>query len=257
MRLRLAPNATYLYKAPEPGILQPLAVTDGVVFPYTPRINTVYRAEYSDYKLTHSNYRGFFYQSSYVDDIQITATFTAQDTYEAEYLLAVIHFFRSATKMFYGANDPLAGSPPPIVYLQGFGEYQLNLHSCVIAQFNYNLPNDVDYIRARSKNISSNTALQYLNRRQRQDLPTDPFSSAWSRIQNVLGAQGVKKGAVPSVPAPPTLGVGDNLNNNPTYVPTKIDITLILHPVQSRQQVSQQFNMQSFANGQSLRGGFW
>jgi hypothetical protein len=257
VRLRLAPNATYLYKAPNPGILQPLAVTDGVVFPYTPRITTAYRAEYSDYKLTHSNYRGFFYQSSYVDDIQLEATFTAQDTYEAEYLLAVIHFFRSATKMFYGANDPQAGSPPPIVYLQGLGEYQFNLQSCVVAQFNYNLPNDVDYIRARSKNISTNTSLQYLNRRDRQNLPTDPFSSAWSRIKNVLGAQGVQKGAVPTPPAPPTLGVGDSLNNNPTYVPTKLDMTLVLHPVQSRQQVSQQFNMQGFANGNLLRGGFW
>lgn len=256
-RLRLAPNATYLYKAPEPGILQPLAITDGVVFPYTPRINTVYRAEYSDYKLTHSNYRGFFYQSSYVDDIQLEATFTAQDTYEAEYLLAVIHFLRSATKMFYGANDPLAGSPPPIVYLQGLGEYQFNLQSCVIAQFNYNLPNDVDYIRARSKNINSNESLEFLNRRQRQDLPTNPFSSAWSRIKNVLEPQGVNKGGLPKIPSPPSLGVGDGLNNNPTYVPTKIDMTLILHPVQSRRQVSSEFNMQGFANGNLLRGGFW
>jgi hypothetical protein len=257
VRLRLAPNATYLYKAPSPGILQPLAITDGVVFPYTPRITTAYRAEYSDYKLTHSNYRGFFYQNSYVEDLQIEATFTAQDTSEAEYLLAVIHFFRSATKMFYGANDPLAGSPPPLVYLQGLGEYQFNLHPCVVSQFNYNLPNDVDYIRARSKNISSNTALQYLNRRQRQDLPTNPFSSAWSRIENVLKPQGVSKGAVPERPAPPTLGVGDNLDNNPTYVPTKIDVTVILHPIQSRQQVSREFNMQNFANGNLLRGGFW
>jgi len=257
VRLRLAPNATYLYKSDAPGILQPLAVTDGVVFPYTPRITTAYRANYSDYKLTHSNVRGFFYQSSNVEDLNIEATFTAQDTYEAEYLLAVIHFFRSVTKMFYGANDPLAGAPPPLVYLQGFGEYQYNLHPCVVAQFNYNLPNDVDYIRARSKNISTNTASQYLNRRQRQDLPTNPFSSAWSRINNVLKPQGVQKGAVPTPPAPPSLGVGDSLNNNPTYVPTRIDVSLILHPIQSRQQVSREFNMQNFANGNLLRGGFW
>jgi hypothetical protein len=257
LRLRLAPNAEYLYKAAEPGILQPLAVTDGVVFPYTPRITTAYRAEYSDYKLTHSNFRGFFYQMSYVDDIQIEATFTAQDTYEAEYLLAVIHFFRSATKMFYGAKDPFAGSPPPVLYLQGFGEYQFNLQPCLVGQFNYNLPNDVDYIRARSKNISTNNSLQYLNRRQRQDLPTNPFSSALSRIKNVLGAQGIQKGAVPTPPAPPTLGVGDGLNNNPTYVPTRIDVTLVLHPIQSRKQVSSEFNMQGFANGNLLKGGFW
>jgi hypothetical protein len=80
VRLRLAPNAQYLYKSDQPGILQPLAVTDGVVFPYTPQITTAYKATYSPYDLTHSNYRGFFYQSSQVDDIQLNATFTAQDT---------------------------------------------------------------------------------------------------------------------------------------------------------------------------------
>ncbi|NBS85341.1 MAG: hypothetical protein EBS58_01370, partial [Micrococcales bacterium] len=35
VRLRLAPQSNYLYNAPAPGILQPLKVTDGVIFPYT------------------------------------------------------------------------------------------------------------------------------------------------------------------------------------------------------------------------------
>lgn len=244
VRLRLAPNATYLYKSNEPGILQPLAVTDGVVFPYTPQITTAYRANYTSYDLTHSNYRGYFYQNSYTDDIQLQATFTAQDTSEAEYLLAVIHFFRSVTKMFYG-QDPERGAPPPLVYLQGLGEYQFNLHPCVVAQFNYNLPSDVDYIRARSPNINGTNLLQ---RRDRQSLPTNPFSGALAR----LTAAGLPKGAERQPPSVPTLGT-----NSPTYVPTKIDISLILHPMQSRDQVSQQFSLRRFANGQLLKGGFW
>ena len=248
VKLRLAPGAQYLYRAPQPGILQPLSVTDGVVFPYTPSIQTAYKANYSSYDLTHSNYRGYFYQGSHVEDIQITGKFTAQDSNEANYLLAVIHFFRSITKMFYG-NDPQRGAPPPLVFLQGLGEYQFNLAPCVVAQFNYTLPDNVDYIRAGSPNINGANLLQ---RRNRQDLPTNIFTSALGRIQSVLGAQGIKKGAIPSPPSPPTLGT-----NRPTYVPTAMDISIVLHPIQSRSQVSKQFSLKQYASGDLLKGGFW
>ena len=136
-----------------------------------------------------------------------------------------------------------------MVFLQGLGEYQFNLNPCVVAQFNYKLPADVDYIRAGSPNINGTNLLQ---RRDRQDLPTNPFSSAWTRINNVLKPQGIQKGAISSPPAPPTLGT-----NRPTYVPTKMDISLILHPMQSREQVSKQFSLKQYANGDLLKGGFW
>ena len=61
VKLRLAPLADYLYKATNPGILSPLAGTDGVLFPYTPTINTSYKANYSAVDITHSNYKGYFY----------------------------------------------------------------------------------------------------------------------------------------------------------------------------------------------------
>lgn len=244
VRLSLAPLSTYLYNAPNPGVLQPLRNTNGVIFPYTPQIQTVYKANYSNYDLTHSNYRGFFYQGSVVEDVQLTATFTAQDTAEANYLLAVITFFKSITKMFYG-QDAERGAPPPLVYLSGLGEYQFAAHPCAVAQFNYNLPADVDYIRANSANINGTNLLQ---RRSLQDLPTNPVTAALYRLANA----GAQKGAIPNPPAPPSLSTG-----SPTYVPTKMEISLILHPMQTRQQVSQQFSLKSFANGDLIKGGFW
>lgn len=250
VKLRLAPGADYLYKDPgisSDGILYPLSVTDGVVFPYTPVINTVYGANYSTYDLTHSNYRGHFYQNSYVDDIQIQATFTAQDTNEANYMLAVIHFFRSVTKMFYG-QDAQRGTPPPMVFLQGLGEFQFNLHPCLVKSFSYNLPGDVDYIRARTVQIDGTNLLQ---KRNRQTLPTSSSFASLIRLANA-GVAGLQPGAITSLPAPTTLGT-----NNPTYVPTKIDINLVLLPVQTRSQVSKQFSLKSFANGDLLKGGFW
>ena len=248
VRLSLAAGANYLYNASSPGILEPLARTGGVIFPYMPKIDMAYKANYSNYDLTHSNYRGYFYQNSYTDAVNLTATFTAQDTSEANYLLAVIHFFRSVTKMFYG-QDAQRGAPPPMVYLTGLGEYQFAAHPCVVNSFQYSLPNDVDYIRAGSPNINGTNLI---TRRARQDLPTNPLTGAIKRLENLFSSQGINKGAIASPFAPPTLG-----KNSPTYVPTKIDCTISLLPMQTRAQVSQVFSLKSFANGDLIKGGFW
>jgi hypothetical protein len=247
VKLRLAEGADYLYSDPrinENGVLWPLTVTNGVVFPYTPQISTNYAANYNHYDLTHSNYRGYFYQNSYVDEVTITATFTAQDTFEANYMLAVIHFFRSVTKMFYG-QDANRGQPPPLVFLQGLGEFQFNLHPCLVRSFSYNLPNDVDYIRARTVSVDGTNLL---GRRDRSNLPSGP---SW--LSNLrLGAAGLQPGGVNPPPAPPTLGT-----TLPTYVPTKLDMTITLLPTQTRSQVSKQFSLKQFANGDLVKGGFW
>lgn len=245
VRLRLAPQAKYLYNAPNPGILQPLKISDGVIFPYTPSIQTAYRAQYSDYALTHSNYKGYFYQGSFVDAINLNCTFTAQGTSEANYLLAVITFFKSVTKMFYG-QDAERGAPPPLVYLSGLGEYQFNEHACLVSQFNYSLPADVDYIRAGSNNIPG--GMNLTTQRDRQGVATASNFGSLNRLASAL----LTKGALSNPFAPPSLGL-----NSPTYVPTKMEIQLTLLPVQSRNQVSRQFSVKEFANGNLIKGGFW
>ena len=250
LRISLAKGAGYLYNDPTPGILQPLKPTNGVIFPYTPKIDMGYKANYSPYDLTHSNYRGYFYQNSNINDINITGHFTAQNTAQANYLLAVIHFFRSATKMFYGAKDPNRGSPPPLLFLSGLGQYQFNNHPCLITEFSYNLPDDVDYIRASVVNnvgLNAATVSNVLN-----------SGVAGGQITGYarLAAAFTTPGALPTIP----FGSPNTPNNAagvPTYVPTKMDITIRLLPVQSRQQVSKQFNLPGFANGDLLRGGFW
>jgi hypothetical protein len=244
LKLRLAPGSDYLYNAAEPGILQPLKVTDGVIFPYTPSITTTYTAQYNSYELTHSNYRGYFYQGSHVGELNITATFTAQDSNEAAYLLAVIQFFRSVTKMFYGQQDAFRGSPPPLVFLQGYGDFQFNLNPCVVQTFNYNLPADVDYIRAGAPNIDGTSLLK---RRDRQTTVGGNNPS-----NDRLSAAGLNSGGTRPPLPPVTLG-----RAQPTYVPTKMDVTLVLLPMQTRSQISRQFSMEKFANGSLVQRGFW
>jgi hypothetical protein len=246
VRLRLAPTSDYLYNAPDCGpVLWPLRDSDGVIFPYTPSIDIGYKANYDSYDLIHSNYRGYFYKNSHIDQVQIKGTFTAQDTTEANYLLAVIHFFRSVTKMFYG-QDSQRGSPPPLTYLSGLGDYQFSEHPCVVTQFNYNLPSDVNYIRAQSVVTNGNNLL---NARKRQTVLGNPLSYALQRLSTV----GMTKGGLDQPFAP-----GGSLGaDNSTYVPTKMEISLTLLPMQSRSQVSKQFSLKGFANGNLLKGGFW
>ena len=256
VRLSLAPNSTYLYNAKPPGILAPLAITDGVIFPYTPSIETSYQAKYDSYDLTHSNYRGYFYKSSMVENITIKGTFTAQDTREAQYLLAVIHFFKSVTKMFYG-QDQEAGTPPPLVYLNGFGKYQFNEHPCVVSNFGYSLPNDIDYIRADGFN---NIGLNLENRRSQSSGP-GPGGSLGTVIAIIdrLSNAGLKNGSLTNRPSPSQVNqnVANQTSINSTYVPTKMEISLTLLPMQTRNQVSKQFSLKEFANGNLLEEGFW
>ena len=261
VRLSLAPNATYLYRASNPGILAPLLPTNGVIFPYTPSIDTSYTANYDKTDLTHSIYRGYFYKSSSINDVKIKGTFTAQDTREAEYLLAVIHFFRSVTKMFYG-QDAQAGTPPPLVYLSGLGQYQFNNHPCVVTSFTYNLPTDVDYIRATGFN---NIGLNLSNRRTQSSGPTigGSLGTVVAIIDRLRNA-GLNNGSIGYISDAEQIAQMNMVNAanaqnavSSTYVPTKMEISISLYPIQTRTQVSQQFSLKGFANGDLLKGGFW
>jgi len=253
VRLRLAPNAYYLYKNDSPGIMLPLQETDGVIFPYTPRIDMTYSADYNPTDLSHANYRAYFYRGSKVGEIVMNADFTAQDTQEADYLLATIHFFRSCTKMFYG-QDTDRGAPPPLVFLSGLGDFQFNEHPCVISQFNYNLPSDVDYIRARGRQSTSAGVTQGGNGLMFRRTLTGSATASYSlsSIFSRLTGANLPQGGVNYPPAPPNLGL-----NSPTYVPTKMTLSLTLLPMPTRSQVSQQFSLDAYANGNLLRGGFW
>jgi hypothetical protein len=240
VRLSLAPSAGYLYKAENPGILKYLQATDGVVFPYTPAIQINYAAHYDGTELTHSNYKFFQYKSSSIDQISLSCDFTAQDTEEANYLLAVIHFFRSVTKMFYGQDqNPKPGTPPPLCYLSGLGSFQFDRHPLVITNFSYNLPTDVDYIRAGSPTLEPGVDSAGYNSKESDD------TSVNSRLQS----SGLQTGALEKQPQ-----FTKATNTQPTYVPTKISIALTCYPIVTRNDISNNFSVKEYATGKLLQG---
>lgn len=159
-RARLQPkninNAeTILGRKESSNILFPLYSTNGVLFPYTPSIVTGHTAEYDNLAFTHTNYGYNAYIRSYPKPLSISADFTAQSTNEALYMLAVIHFFRSVTKSYFGVNPyNRAGTPPPVLLFNYLGEYQYSNVPVLVKSFDFTLPSDVDYVPVNTSGIS-------------------------------------------------------------------------------------------------------
>lgn len=146
VRLSLSPNSgQILYKSFNNKILEPLNDTDGILFPYTPTISVSHTAQYTGMHPTHSNYVQHSYNASSVDAISIDGYFTANNSDEARYVFAVLHFLRSAYKMFFG-NDSLRGTPPPVLRLSGYGPFNYNSVPVVLTNFTEIMSADRDYI---------------------------------------------------------------------------------------------------------------
>lgn len=248
VRLALGPSSRYLYNAPDPGILAPLSKeggTNGVIFPYTPGIQVSYAANYSPVDLTHSNYKVFQYTNSSVDSVTITADFTAQDVKEANYLLAVIHFFKSVTKMFYGQDaSPKAGTPPPLCYIYGMGTYQFSGQPLAVAGFTYNLPSEVDYIKTTTETVAGVATAN--------DLGYCPADISDYRLGSDISAGG-------NLPPPKFRSLANTIV---TYIPTKIQLVISCVPIMSRNQVSNNFSLEQYSSGKLSdgargKGGFW
>jgi len=168
VRVSLAPGSTYFYNDPNNILLSPLVKETGggtsavqgqvgnlfgssgskrvgVVFPYTPQVAVTHNATYTPQEIVHNNYKQYNYTSSEVAAITISADFSVQNVNDGQYLLAAIYFFRACTKMFFG-QDPNAGNPPPIVFLNGYGQYYLPNVPCVVTSFSHTMPAEVDYM---------------------------------------------------------------------------------------------------------------
>ena len=153
VRVSLGRNTNFFYNDPaynkDPSILYPLFNNNegvrGVIFPFVPNISFSHTARYNNTKLTHSNYDAVFYEGSEVSSINIDGEFSVQTQNEAKYLLAAVYFFRACTKMWFG-RGMRAGNPPPIVFLDGYGDHYFPHVPCVVTNFSHSIPQDVDFI---------------------------------------------------------------------------------------------------------------
>lgn len=159
----------------------PLRPGQGVTFPFTPQLTVTHTARYGSQPLTHSNYAAYFYEGSEVAAITISGDFTVQNAAEGQYLLASLYFFRTVSKMFFG-QDQLAGCPPPMVFLDGYGSHYLPHVPCVLTSLTHTMPNDVDYVE-----FPVTTSLQqYVNKTYGQSLVDTSRLPTTSSIQITL-----------------------------------------------------------------------
>ena len=240
VRISLNPNSKILYWDPNavppvPGLIAPLKNTDGFIFPYVPSVTVSHTANYSQVPLTHSNYAQYFYESSQVTAISISGDFTVQNTEEAKYFLAGIYYFRALTKMFYGFSGDYQGSPPPIVYLDGYGQHYLPHVPCVITNFSHTMPADVDYIEVSTPQSAET-------------------KSSSSRTPGGVGTMGsIKLPAVSGTNAKGNEIVTQQVFSAFNRVPTASTFSLTLQPVISRTQAVN-FDYAAYARGSMIAG---
>lgn len=235
VRLSVAPSLanSIFYGYSGNTIMRPLNSTKGVVFPYTPTINTSHTAKYGSQPLTHSNYSSYFYEYSEVGQIRITGDFTCQNIAEGQYLFATIMFLRACTKMFFGGSLN-AGSPPPLMFLDGYGPYFPHV-PCVLTQFDHNLPKEVDYIPVPIGVSYASTVSDSAN--------SIDFSDLIGSLSDAA--------------------IGSTSYGALVNLPTHSEITVTLQPVYSRRNVADNFTLEKYAqgalieNGTSPYGGFY
>jgi hypothetical protein len=247
-------------------ILQPLIQANGLVFPYTPQIQINSSANYNEQSMTHQNYQFISYQSSRIEQIQIIAPFNVEDGAQALYWLAAVHLLRSATKMFTGEGD-FQGNPPPILKLNGYGDYVFKNVPVVVKSFNVDLPQDSNYINtsvtaAASQLANGGGVLSSIAGLASTSSQLAGLSGALgaNKVSNALGAVGKIGGAVAGIGS--LLGAGKTLLNGGTFgtagnswVPTKSTMNITLQPIYSRES-ARQFSLQKFVNGEYVNGGY-
>jgi hypothetical protein len=123
-----------------------LQQTGGVVWPYLPSITVSTKAEYNTIPITHANYSQYSYKNSVVDDITISGEFSCETATDGAYWIAATTFFKTATKMFFGQGN-LAGNPPIICNLTGYGSHVFDKVPVIIKSFSVDFKDDVNYIK--------------------------------------------------------------------------------------------------------------
>ena len=241
VRLSIA-NWTSFRSSP---VLKPLIDAGGLIFPYTPTINISSNSTYTGITTTHTNYTHQAFARSDPGSIKINAPMYVEDAGQALYWIAAVHYLRSLTKMFSG-NDMKAGNPPPIVQLNGYGNYVFKNVPVVITNFTCSLSNDCDYIGVE---VVGSMAGQLEGLTDSISGVSNALGSSFSvlsPVTNVVSGLSNTAGQIAGVMG--AFGVGGTVSGGVTHVPTKSTLDINLQPVYSRTS-SRKFSLDRFVTG--------
>ena len=234
-------------------VLKPLQDAGGLIFPYTPSITMASAATYTTVDTVHTNYgfRGF--QHSDPGAITITAPMNVEDPTQGLYWIAAVHYLRSLTKMFTG-NDPKAGNPPPLVMLNGYGNFVFKNVPVVVTAFNTTLDDKCDYIGVPVVGSAAGVIEGLAD--QTAALASTIGGVFGGGIAGVTDVVSEVAGGVGQVAALGALfGAGGSTSGGTSYVPTKSSFTVTLQPVYSRNS-ARNFSLDRFVEGGYLTNPF-
>lgn len=234
-------------------VLKPLKDAGGLIFPYTPKINIASSANYGTIPTIHTNYTFQNFRSSDPGTITINAPMYVSDAAEGLYWIAMVHYLRSLTKMFAG-NDPKAGNPPPIVFLNGYGNYVFKNVPVVVKSMSVGLENTCDYI---SVPVVGSAAGEIEGLADSISGTASALGGLFGgSVASVAGAVGSVAGGIGQVAGlAGSLGFGGSVSGGIAHVPTKSSFTVILQPIYSRNS-SRKFSLDRFVSGGYLNSPF-
>ena len=233
-------------------VLKPLKDAGGLIFPYTPSITIASAATYTAVNTVHTNYTFRAFQTSDPGAITITAPMNVEDPTQGLYWIAAVHYLRSLTKMFTG-NDPKAGNPPPVVMLNGYGNYVFKNVPCVVTAFNSTLDDKCDYIGVP---VVGSAAGIIQGVADQTAALADTLGGVFGSIAGVTDVVSEVAGGVGQVAALGALfGAGGSTSGGTSYVPTKSQFTVTLQPVYSRNS-ARNFSLDRFVEGGYLNNPF-
>lgn len=130
-------------------LMRPIEESGGMVWQYTPTIFLSATANYNPSHMQGMNYPINTYINSTPPEIPVQSDWTANDVYEARYLLAVMTFLKVATKSYFGDSAVVEGkygTPPPVLIFEYLGDHGFNKVPVVITNYNIQMGDDVDYV---------------------------------------------------------------------------------------------------------------
>ena len=156
-RIKLRPKSGVSSFISNSILMSPLATTNGLIFPFTPRITIMHQANYGTQQVTHANQDFKYYTNTPAQSFNISGEFTAQTQEEARYMLGVFHFISTLTKMHSGGktNDSGLGLPPPVLLLSGLGPYVFNDLPVILTNGSYTYEPTIDMVEVIVNNVSN------------------------------------------------------------------------------------------------------
>ena len=165
--------------------------------------------------------------------------------------------------MFSGDLGAAAGNPPPVILLNGYGDYVFKNIPVVVKSFSIELPQDVNYIATTVGKTSTTSGISGPVSGPQSNWTVGKTSAVLAgvagafgsaRVAAVLGGVALASGAMSALQNAKNSGgivndpfAGGSLGRA-SHVPVKSAITVQLMPIYSRESM-RKFNLADFVGG--------